>query len=111
MNGDISMTPERLEEIRQFINTYGPANCWTGTVGTACTYIHELLKERKMIQCDVCLRPMAYSAWSAFLPAIDNLPEVRLHVCPECDKLETTKAMWNKTVAERKEVLCLSGVK
>ena len=39
------MTPERLEEIRQFINRYGPPNCWTGTLGTACTFIHELLKE------------------------------------------------------------------
>lgn len=39
------MTPERLEEIEQFATRLGCANCWTGTVGTACVYIRELLAE------------------------------------------------------------------
>lgn len=37
------MTPERLAEIRQFVMRFGPANCWTGTLGTACEYIFELI--------------------------------------------------------------------
>lgn len=39
------MTPERLAEIEQFIRRYGSANGWTGTLGLACVYIHELLQE------------------------------------------------------------------
>lgn len=38
------MTPERLEEIKQFATRFGCVNCWTGTTGTACTYIVELMK-------------------------------------------------------------------
>lgn len=38
------MTPERLEEIRQYATRFGCANCWTGTVGTACVYIVELIR-------------------------------------------------------------------
>lgn len=38
------MTPERLEEIKKFAARFGCANCWTGTVGTACTYIVELMR-------------------------------------------------------------------
>lgn len=41
------MTTERLAEIEQFTRRYGSANCWTGTLGTACTYIRELLAELK----------------------------------------------------------------
>lgn len=36
----------RLIEMRRFINKYGSGNGWTGTIGEACTMIHELLKER-----------------------------------------------------------------
>ena len=39
------MSEERIAEIRHFIARYGSANCWTGTLGTACSIIHELLKE------------------------------------------------------------------
>ena len=39
------MTSEHIEEIQQFIRRYGSANGWTGTLGQACTYIHELLCE------------------------------------------------------------------
>lgn len=41
------MTDERLAEIWQFIRKYGSGNGWTGTLGLACTMIHELLKERE----------------------------------------------------------------
>lgn len=37
---------ERMAEIERFIRRYGPGNCWTGTLGTAATFIHELLSER-----------------------------------------------------------------
>lgn len=33
-----------IEEAR---NTYGPANCWTGTSGKLATYLDQLLKERE----------------------------------------------------------------
>lgn len=39
------MTAEHIEEIQQFIRKYGSANGWTGTLGQACAYIHELLEE------------------------------------------------------------------
>jgi hypothetical protein len=38
------MTPARLEEIKQWAQRYGNANCWTGTVGTAAAYIVEIEK-------------------------------------------------------------------
>lgn len=41
-----SISTARLIEMRRFINKYGSGNCWTGTLGEACTMIHELLKER-----------------------------------------------------------------
>lgn len=40
------ITTARLIEMRRFINKYGSANCWTGTIGEACSMIYELLKER-----------------------------------------------------------------
>jgi hypothetical protein len=39
------MTPQRLQQIREFMYAHGPRNCWTGNLGTACGYIQELLKE------------------------------------------------------------------
>lgn len=39
------MTPERLAEIRRLVNKYGPSNCWTGTLGTLCAAMYELLAE------------------------------------------------------------------
>jgi hypothetical protein len=44
------MTPERLEEIRQIMNRYGSANCWTGTSGTLAAIIWELVKEVERLQ-------------------------------------------------------------
>ena len=41
------LLPERIQEITYARNTYGPANCWTGTTGTLATFIDELLRERK----------------------------------------------------------------
>lgn len=38
---------ERIAVMREFIRVYGSANCWTGTLGTAATYISELLAERE----------------------------------------------------------------
>ena len=37
------MTPERIAEIRQAIQKYGPSNAWTGTTGTLAGMLHELL--------------------------------------------------------------------
>jgi hypothetical protein len=37
------MTPERLQEIKHFATRFGCGNGWTGTVGTACTYLRELM--------------------------------------------------------------------
>lgn len=39
------MDAERLQEIREFATRFGCANCWTGTVGTACVYLREFLAE------------------------------------------------------------------
>jgi hypothetical protein len=39
------MTPERLQEIKHFATRFGCGNGWTGTVGTACTYLRELMDE------------------------------------------------------------------
>ena len=33
------------DEIVQFTNRYGSGNCWTGTIGTACVIIRQLLLE------------------------------------------------------------------
>ena len=33
------------EAIRQFCQRFGAGNCWTGSVGKACTIIHQLLEE------------------------------------------------------------------
>lgn len=41
-----TITPERIEEMRQAIRKYGSGNCWTGTTGTLAVMILELLKER-----------------------------------------------------------------
>ena len=39
----MSIDIKAIEEAR---NTYGPANCWTGTSGKLATYLDQLLKER-----------------------------------------------------------------
>lgn len=36
--------PARLAEMREAANTYGPANCWTGTTGTLAAMVRELLE-------------------------------------------------------------------
>lgn len=38
---------KRIKEMWEFIRKYGSGNCWTGTVGEACSMIYELLKERQ----------------------------------------------------------------
>ena len=38
------MTPERMIEIEQHARRFGPANGWTGTIGTLSAMIIELLK-------------------------------------------------------------------
>ena len=45
----ISLTPERILEIRQARQKYGPANSWTGTTGNLATMLDELLKERERL--------------------------------------------------------------
>lgn len=39
------LTPERRLEIEQWATRFGCANCWTGNLGTAATYIRELMDE------------------------------------------------------------------
>lgn len=34
----------------QFIRCFGPANCWTGSVGEACCRIKELLAENAALK-------------------------------------------------------------
>lgn len=41
---------ERMQEIREFATRFGCANCWTGTVGTACVYLRELLAELERLE-------------------------------------------------------------
>ncbi len=48
------MTAERLAEIREAMNRYGPANSWTGTTGRLAEMIFELLKEREQRENDGC---------------------------------------------------------
>ena len=40
------LPPERLAEIFAWTARYGPASCWTGTLGTAARMMRELLRER-----------------------------------------------------------------
>lgn len=39
-----SIPAARLAEMREACNTYGPANCWTGTTGTLAGMVRELLE-------------------------------------------------------------------
>lgn len=39
------LTQERRQQIEQAANTFGTANCWTGTSGTFAHMIRELLAE------------------------------------------------------------------
>lgn len=38
------VSESRRVEIVRFIRKYGSGNCWTGTVGSACRMIHDLLR-------------------------------------------------------------------
>lgn len=40
------MNEEHLLQAHQFMRSVGPANCWTGTTGSAAAIIHALLKDR-----------------------------------------------------------------
>ena len=42
------ITPERILQIEQIVNRYGPPNCWTGTSGSLAAIIRELLNELKV---------------------------------------------------------------
>jgi len=39
-----------IEEMRQFVNKWGPSNCWTGVSGKACWYLRMLLEDLEMKQ-------------------------------------------------------------
>jgi hypothetical protein len=40
------ITPEEIERVRQWVRTYGPANCWTGTTGSVAAVVLKMLQER-----------------------------------------------------------------
>ena len=44
------MTEQRLIEIEQEMNKFGPSNCWTGTSGALAAIIHELLAEVRRLK-------------------------------------------------------------
>ena len=44
------LTEARITDMRRFIRKYGSGNCWTGTVGEACTMIFELLQKKSYIK-------------------------------------------------------------
>ncbi len=44
------MTEQRLDQIRQVILQYGPANCWTGTSGYMASLMRELVVEIERLQ-------------------------------------------------------------
>lgn len=46
------VTPDRLAQIRERCNQYGPANCWTGTTGTLCGMLRELLDSNDQLARD-----------------------------------------------------------
>lgn len=37
----------------QFIRNFGPPNCWSGTVGTACCHIRDLLRENDCLHAHI----------------------------------------------------------
>lgn len=39
------ISPERMAEMFEFTCRYGSGNLWTGTAGTACGFVRELLRE------------------------------------------------------------------
>ncbi len=48
------MSDDLLQRARQWADTFGPSNGWTGTSGTAATIIHQLLEviEAKQAEAD-----------------------------------------------------------
>lgn len=44
------MTHEEIVEAWRFVNKYGPANCWTGQMGTAARIIGRLLEELERLR-------------------------------------------------------------
>lgn len=40
------LTQERIDEMFEWTNRYGPHNGWAGTSGTLATMVRELLRER-----------------------------------------------------------------
>ena len=43
----MTITPERIAQMRHAIARYGSGNGWTGDTGTLAAMIHELLEERE----------------------------------------------------------------
>jgi hypothetical protein len=76
------LTDDEVKTIREFSQKWGPANCWTGTAGTAANYIRWLLAERDELlkldpnnvskQCGRCL----------------HVQKCTCRVCHECGELK-----------------------